>query len=664
MAPPTLPDSAYQLDFEGLSELEQLALELVNRARLDPLGEAAQQGTSIGSGVSSDPSQPLAPVAALDAAAQDHSDDMIALNFFAHDNPFDGTSPSDRARAEGYDSGAGENISLRAGFADPTTEAMQLLHHEGLWNSIGHRRNFMNDRWSEVGIGHATGPYTSDGFTFPETSILTQNFGDRGLIYLTGVVIDDGDGDGFYDLGEGQGGVRITAYNDDDVFATSTWAAGGYALALAPGDYTVAFEGGDLDGVVTRTATISDENVKLDVFESDAVAATTPDASPADDNTDEATNEEPTDGGEASDEAPSAAPSPTPSTTPSQPATGGSMAASLGDDVIRGGDGGDRIGGRAGDDTLYGGGASDRISGGDGADSVFGEDGDDIMGGGAGADRLEGGAGDDRIAGGGGADQIFGQDGDDIIGGGAGDDLIEGGDGDDKMAGAAGDDRMFGGDGDDVLAASTGDDFLSGGDGDDRLLGRQGDDVLEGGAGDDILRSGEGVDWLHGGEGDDILSVSDGQSTIFIGERNFGDDAVFGFLPGDDVVEIDASVIASRDEIVISRAGAQRTLVEIGGETGGTLTLYGTPVENVSLDDFRLVEAPSDQSGGVTALDQLSADLAAGAIEADCSAEPMIDDVLPSGPMTEPDGYDGCASPSPTELDPVDLVWADDALVS
>jgi hypothetical protein len=41
---------------------------------------------------------------------------------------------------------------------------------------------------------------------------------------------------------------------------------GGYTLALPAGDYTVTFDGPGLDEAVTRTATIGDENVKLDLI--------------------------------------------------------------------------------------------------------------------------------------------------------------------------------------------------------------------------------------------------------------------------------------------------------------------------------------------------------------------------------------------------------------
>ena len=85
--------------------------------------------------------------------------------------------------------------------------------------------------------------------------------------YLTGVVIDDEDGDEFYDMGEGQGGVHITAFDGETAYATATWAAGGYTLALPPGTYRVVFEGGELDQPYETEVTIGNENVKLDVIE-------------------------------------------------------------------------------------------------------------------------------------------------------------------------------------------------------------------------------------------------------------------------------------------------------------------------------------------------------------------------------------------------------------
>ncbi|MEM1275558.1 MAG: FG-GAP-like repeat-containing protein [Pseudomonadota bacterium] len=271
---PNLPNSAYSLSFNGPSAAEQYMVELVNRARLDPSAEAGRQGTGLGN-TSAAEREVLAVVAPLDAAAQFHSDQIIEFDFFAHTNPNTGSTPSSRARDFGYGSGAGENIALAGGFGSANRETQATIdgHHVQFWNSIGHRENFLRSSYAEIGIGQTVGDFSGFG---PNSSNVTQMFGNRGINYVTGVVIDDRDNDQFYDIGEGQGGVRITAFNNQTAVATSTWASGGYSLALSAGTYTIVFEGGELDGRVERTVTIGSTNVKLDVFENQAQAAPPP----------------------------------------------------------------------------------------------------------------------------------------------------------------------------------------------------------------------------------------------------------------------------------------------------------------------------------------------------------------------------------------------------
>lgn len=277
---PNLPDSAYQLTHAGPDQWEQLQLELINFARANPAGEASRQQTSLGANVSATPSQALAFNADLLDAAQLHSDRMLSQNFFAHDDPFSGTTPFDRIVAQGYQyRNAGENLSWIGSFANDAFTADRIqAHHDNLWNSIGHREAFMNDTYGEVGIGYAVGSYSEereDGevITYPHSSMVTQNFGNNDTTFLTGVVIDDLDNDNFYDPGEGQGAVKITAYNGSGSFATSSWASGGYSLALEDGTYTVVYEGGGLDGYFERSVTVNGANVKVDVIEDRDVLA-------------------------------------------------------------------------------------------------------------------------------------------------------------------------------------------------------------------------------------------------------------------------------------------------------------------------------------------------------------------------------------------------------
>ena len=258
----------------GLTPEEQLVVELINRARMDPAAEVARLNEPLASGIPPGPVEPLAVTRELSAAARAHSQDMDARNFFSHTNP-DGQSPADRAIEEGHGSRfVGENI----GWAGSTSTSFDRQvraenHHAWLWESDGHQRNLMAARWSEIGLGYDTGDHVDNGVTYRGSTFVTEKFGDRGHSYLTGVVIEDGDGDDFYDIGEGLGGVRITATNSTGSFTTETWGAGGYSLRLVDGTYRVVFEGGGLDRTIARDVTIAGANVKLDVVEDGGTVA-------------------------------------------------------------------------------------------------------------------------------------------------------------------------------------------------------------------------------------------------------------------------------------------------------------------------------------------------------------------------------------------------------
>ncbi|GGK46836.1 DUF4214 domain-containing protein [Salinarimonas ramus] len=278
--------------------LEQLFLELVNQARADPAGELARfnalndsllpgrqdmgnlnEGLSAGR-ISADPKQPLAFIPTLGDAARGHSSDMLRQSYFAHQG-LDGRSPSERGFAAGWDRGAsgwtfGENIAFSGSTAPGYAERVETLiaHHLGLFQSSGHRVNLMNPDFSETGVGQAMGAYTINGATYGSSSLFTQKFADAGRTYITGVVIDDRDGDRFYDIGEGRGGIEIVATGAAGAVATATWDAGGYTLQVAPGTYTVTFSGTALASPVVRTVTVGADNVKVDVRVQDAGAPT------------------------------------------------------------------------------------------------------------------------------------------------------------------------------------------------------------------------------------------------------------------------------------------------------------------------------------------------------------------------------------------------------
>jgi uncharacterized protein YkwD len=81
--------------------------------------------------------------ARLDAAARLHSEDMAARNYFAHVT-LEGLTPSDRAAAQGYTAGVGENIA----YGYPSAAAAMM----GWMASAGHCRNILGSA-RDIGTG-------------------------------------------------------------------------------------------------------------------------------------------------------------------------------------------------------------------------------------------------------------------------------------------------------------------------------------------------------------------------------------------------------------------------------------------------------------------------------------------------------------------------------
>jgi|GEM_PF-2225700 len=88
----------------------------------------------------------------LASVARAHSKDMIARDFFSHDNP-DECSSSCRATAGGYRwKLVGENIHMMSGWKLTPIEAAVMVV-QGWMSSPGHRENLLKPGYQESGIG-------------------------------------------------------------------------------------------------------------------------------------------------------------------------------------------------------------------------------------------------------------------------------------------------------------------------------------------------------------------------------------------------------------------------------------------------------------------------------------------------------------------------------
>ena len=119
----------------GLNRMEQGVLDAVNAAR-------QRFGCP-----------PLTVDASLQSAAHAYAALMVSEHWFDHRSP-DGKSPTDRAKAAGYQGGVGENLMM--GFKDDPTGAVTNPSY-GWLQSDGHRANILNCDYRRTGVGYDPG---------------------------------------------------------------------------------------------------------------------------------------------------------------------------------------------------------------------------------------------------------------------------------------------------------------------------------------------------------------------------------------------------------------------------------------------------------------------------------------------------------------------------
>ncbi len=265
---------------------EQFYLELINRARATPAAEGVRLATtttdqntlsaynSFGVNLILMQSQfavilpvpPLSMNATLTTAARAHSQNMLQNNYQGHS----GSDGSLTTRLQAYTAGAngwslGENVyayskSVLFGHAGFEVDWGGSAATGGMQSPPGHRQNIHSTGFREVGIGNVVG---SNGSVGPQ--LVTQDFGSVGglLPFVTGVVYRDLNGNGFYDPGEGVGGVTVNVSNASYYAVTSS--SGGYSVPVpGSGSYTVTFSGGPVATAQKSVNVVGGQNAKAD----------------------------------------------------------------------------------------------------------------------------------------------------------------------------------------------------------------------------------------------------------------------------------------------------------------------------------------------------------------------------------------------------------------
>ena len=277
----------------GPTDLEQLLLQYINDARLDPLGDAARYIVSYSPLTSSDPdiqsaldffkvdgslllsqfsalvpAQPVAWNESLAIASRTHDDAMIAFDEQSHQLPGE-LSFDQRDEAAGYTNASvlGENVFA---FAESDLHAQAGFMVDwgsgpgGMQSPPGHRDNIMDPEFREVGVGIVA---ESNPFTDVGPLVVTEDFGARfdSGAFILGVAYDDTDNNNFYSIGEGLGTLVVTL----GATSVTSWASGGFTLnTAATGSQIVTFSGAGLTGTVSATLNLTaTSNVEFDVVD-------------------------------------------------------------------------------------------------------------------------------------------------------------------------------------------------------------------------------------------------------------------------------------------------------------------------------------------------------------------------------------------------------------
>lgn len=248
---------------------EQYSVELINRARKDPVKELellidakdpelikAYDYFNVDMSLLRTQFSELKPAQALSISepltivARGHSGDMVKNKFQGHVSS-DGSTLGQRvvkvtSEFGGYVS---ENVaayskSISYGHAallvDWGISSVTGKSKGGMQDPPGHRLNIYDKEWTQVGVGAIP-----NGEMNEEVAI-TQNFGAVGQ-FITGVVYFDKNENDFYDPGEGLSGAQINSRmisgeTQSPYYAISS-ESGGYSVPVSSkgGDYIVSF---------------------------------------------------------------------------------------------------------------------------------------------------------------------------------------------------------------------------------------------------------------------------------------------------------------------------------------------------------------------------------------------------------------------------------------
>lgn len=258
-------------DWGDPTPAEQELLELINRARKDPVAE----GQRLGIDFSLYPARPpLSHNQFLAEAALAHTNDMATRAFFAHVNP-SGIGPNGRILTSPYPlntffgtvptSNFTESIGVAAGnrFLTPQDVHDTFMIDAGVTPpkhreiALGYGGHF--PRMRETGLAYRTNLPSASQFDHFVTEEFAFSRNDRP--FVLGTVYDDTTADQLCRAGEGQAGVTVTLRHASGFqVSTTTARAGGFGFEIyVDAEYTLT-----IDGQSTQVM-VQGNNLKVDL---------------------------------------------------------------------------------------------------------------------------------------------------------------------------------------------------------------------------------------------------------------------------------------------------------------------------------------------------------------------------------------------------------------
>ena len=247
-----LPAVSAGANGDPIVDAQQLVYE-INLARWNPSEFAIESGVPMPLGIPARPPVALAP--SLGGSSMLKANELADYDYFSHQSAVTGKWPNELARDHGFalpewwSDDANYIESLHGGSDSP-------YHVLGSFaGSPSHRVHIFGEGpvgsggfadYDQIGVGRSS----NENYWAVHTA-----FDDMSAVFVTGVVFRDLDSDGRMDLGEGLGGVTVTAGSA----GTVTNAGGGYAIAVSPGTLVVS-----ASGAGSTTVTVGTHNVGVD----------------------------------------------------------------------------------------------------------------------------------------------------------------------------------------------------------------------------------------------------------------------------------------------------------------------------------------------------------------------------------------------------------------